>query len=148
MAPKPSSGGTGRRLKTPRSRFNENITLRKGGGAFYRSRTLAQDNMCEVGRVRMRKEAHPEACVDSQSRENGKRQICSGQGHPCGSARMALRPKWIERRAGPTHHPASDDVGKDGEHNHSKWFAANVRDWVKRDLSAMKRGEVASEFSG
>jgi hypothetical protein len=31
---------------------------------------------------------------------------------------MALRPKWVVRRAGPTHHAPSDDVRKNRKHHH------------------------------
>jgi hypothetical protein len=59
-----------------------------------------------------------------------------------------VRPQRIVRRAGPAHHPAADDVGEDGEHDHSKGLAANMRDGIERDLSAVECGEVAPDLRG
>ena len=71
----------------------------------------------------------------------------AGKGHPGGAARIALLPLGIVRGAGPADHPVSDEVGKDGNNNQADGFAANVRDWIERDLAAVEGGGIAAEMS-
>ena len=89
--------------------------------------------------------ARQDAQTDQEGGGETEQQVGSrpGHGHEGGAPGVALGPFRVIGRAGPPNHPAAQQVGNDGNDDHSHRLALDVGYGIQGDLAATLGGVIA-----
>ena len=150
MAPWPSRGGIGSKLKSASRRFSENMMLRRIATPSRCPGCSRGDHSRKSGRFRRRQRAGENSNANRQHRREHQNEVRRrpGQGHPSRATGVSITPVRVEGSAAPADHPSPQDIGENGYDRGAEDFAANVRQRIQRHLPTFRRRQITTPLRG
>lgn len=146
IAPWPSRGGMGSKLKSASRRFSEKMILRRiaapsrgPGCAATTTRVKRADSGSANAPAKI-----PMRIASAAKSTTARFAGWTGQGHPSSAAGVLISPARVVGSAAPADHPSAQNIGENGYNHGAEDFAANVRQRIQRHLPTFRGREIAT----